>query len=177
MCGRWSEGKGYETLLDAWNRTQSTARLIILGGPPPSGRPVDVRALVRGLRHPETVEVVGEVDDIGPSMRRAHCVLVPSLERDSLPTIAVEASAHGRAVIGSNCGGIPEIVVHEGTGILVPSGDSESLATAIDRLTAEDAARMGTAGRRRFEQRFSSDRFADDVRQLLGLGPDGFPER
>jgi starch synthase len=66
-------------------------------------------------------------------------------------------------VVASAVGGIPEVVVDGETGLLVPPGEPEALARALERLLAdpERGARMGQAGRRRVEERFSWERIAE----------------
>jgi glycosyltransferase involved in cell wall biosynthesis len=59
-------------------------------------------------------------------------------------------------VIGGDVGGIPEMVVHEQTGLLVPSKAPDRLAAALDRLIADAhlRARLGRVGRQRCEDVF-----------------------
>jgi glycosyltransferase involved in cell wall biosynthesis len=167
VASRWSRWKGHETLLAAWDRLDVDARLVVLGGPPPIGGAIDVPGLVKRLRRPDTVEVVGEVRNIGPWLRRADCVVVPSVTPDPLPTIAIEAAAYARALIGSRCGGLPEIVDDGVTGVLVSPGDVDGLAHALSMLTPERARTMGSRARDVFEERFSADRFAVEIREVL----------
>lgn len=84
-------------------------------------------------------------------------VLSSSNEGFSLTT--VQAMACGLPVIATRCGGPEEIVEDGVTGVLVPAGSPEALASAIDRLMAEPAARagLGTAARRRVRDRFTLD--------------------
>lgn len=76
-------------------------------------------------------------------------MIMPS-RSESFGVAAVEASAVGLPVVASNVGGIPEVVLHEQTGILVPSDDPKSLAEAVMRLAsdAELRKKMGEAGRK-----------------------------
>jgi glycosyltransferase involved in cell wall biosynthesis len=65
--------------------------------------------------------------------------------------------AHGKPVVATAVGGTPELVVHGETGLLVPPGDVEALAGALDELLSDPqrARRMGKAGRARAEGEFS----------------------
>jgi glycosyltransferase involved in cell wall biosynthesis len=82
-------------------------------------------------------------------------IAVPS-HVEPLGNATLEAMAAGRPVVGSRVGGIPEMVVHGETGLLVPPADPQALAAAIARL-AEDhgmRSRMSTLARQRSLQTF-----------------------
>jgi starch synthase len=70
---------------------------------------------------------------------------------EPLGIVNLEAMACGTPVVGSRTGGIPEVVADGETGLLVPPGDDEQLAAALNALLADpDRARaMGQAGRKR----------------------------
>jgi glycosyltransferase involved in cell wall biosynthesis len=73
--------------------------------------------------------------------------------------------ANGRPVVGCSVGGIPEMVVHEETGLLVPPRSPELLAVALARLLRDAAARQrfGYRARKRCEELFSLKAHADSV--------------
>jgi spore coat protein SA len=98
---------------------------------------------------------------------QADVVVVPSLS-EAFGTAAVEGMATGLPVVGSRTGGIPEVVTDGETGLLVPPGDAAALAGAISTLAAdaELRRRLGDAGRRRAEERFSYDRIAGELAAL-----------
>ena len=62
--------------------------------------------------------------------------------------VNLEAMAAGKAVVASRTGGVPEIVVENETGLLVPPGDAVALAEALRRVAGDDAlrTRLGAAG-------------------------------
>jgi len=80
----------------------------------------------------------------------------------------LEAMAHATAVVASDIGGIPELVVHGETGYLFPPNDVAALRTQLLRLMDEPTLRrgFGAAGRARAEQRFSLDRHNGALMQL-----------
>lgn len=168
LASRWNSWKGHEALLNAWGRVLTDdVRLLVLGGPPPSGASVDVKQLIEALPNASTVELVGETDQPGRWIAAADCVLVPSTRPDPLPTIAIEAAALGKATLASAIGGLPEIVVDGVTGRLLPPDDPEAWARAIITLDRVTARRMGQAARLRFEREFQPARFREDVAELL----------
>lgn len=87
----------------------------------------------------------------------ASVVAIPSIGTENLPTVCIEAMAAGRPVVASVSGGIPEMVENEKTGILVPSGNPQALAQAIDRLLSNPRLikEMGKAGRKKAEEEFN----------------------
>jgi glycosyltransferase involved in cell wall biosynthesis len=70
---------------------------------------------------------------------------------------------HGLPSVAFEVGGIPEVVVNEESGILVPFGDTESLSAAIVRLVEDRDRRkeMGASARARAEKEFSADAIVD----------------
>jgi glycosyltransferase involved in cell wall biosynthesis len=79
--------------------------------------------------------------------------------------VVAEAMAAGRPVVAANAGGIPEIVEHDVTGLLVPPGDVRGFAAAVQRLLSDAALRhsLGAAARRRAEQLFAVGPHAERV--------------
>lgn len=84
---------------------------------------------------------------------------LPSLQ-DGLPNALLEGMACERAIVASHVGGIPDALRHDDNGLLVPPGDAEALAQALDRLLAAPAARrqaLGQAARQTVIQDFSPE--------------------
>ena len=90
-----------------------------------------------------------------------HCPTAP----EPFGRVVAEAMAAGRPVVAANAGGIPEIVEHDVTGLLVTPGDVSGFAAAVQRLLADPALRhsLGAAGRRRAEQLFAVGPHAERV--------------
>jgi glycogen(starch) synthase len=93
----------------------------------------------------------------------ASAVLMPSRWQEPFGLVAVESALMARPVIAARVGGIPEIVVHKQTGLLVPPENSSALAEAIASLVEnpEAARRMGCAARSRALEDFSFQRHVD----------------
>ena len=94
--------------------------------------------------------------------------VAPSLY-ESFGLIYLEAMRHGKPCIGSNAGGISEVVTHGETGILIEAGSSTSLLAGIRRLLSSTSARqeMGMRGRRKYEEKFTVDAFAERFVEAL----------
>jgi len=95
---------------------------------------------------------------------------VPTAEgkREGVPVVLMEAMACGLPVISSQLSGIPELVEHERTGILLQPGDAAGLAAALQRLQHDPALRqrMGQAGREKVLREYN---LKENVKQLLQL--------
>jgi len=104
-------------------------------------------------------------------------VVLPSLitasgRRDGIPVALMEAMAFARPVVASAVSGIPELVEHERSGLLVDPDDDDSLTAALARLAGDTALRLrlGAAGRRRIEAEFEVDRSAARLEELFEHG-------
>ncbi len=86
-------------------------------------------------------QVVNEID-------AARALVLPSWP-EGLGRVVLEAFARGRAVIGTNGGGIPDIVTDDVDGILIPKADMPALVEALERVLTDDelCARLGEAAR------------------------------
>jgi glycosyltransferase involved in cell wall biosynthesis len=99
--------------------------------------------------------------------RAAAISVIPSLE-EGFGIPAAEAMGCEVPVVASDAGGLPEVVEHGVTGLVVPRGDSAALADAIGTLLADPdkRKRMGLAGRERALRHFDWDRSAEHFEQL-----------
>ena len=87
----------------------------------------------------------------------------------------MEAMASGVPVIATQIAGIPELVEHGKSGLLVPPGDSGALTDAIENLMANGALRdrLGHAGRATVEQEFNAQREAAWLKEIMTLALQG----
>ncbi len=165
FVGRLVERKGVDVLLDAAARLNPAQdfRVVIVGDGPE--RPaLEARAAQLGLA--AVVQFRGRVS--AEELARAYatsqvCVLPAVVDRrgdtEGLGVVLLEAMTHGVPVIGSNVGGITDIVTDGETGLLVPPGDAEALAAAITRLKRDPAlaVRLRAAGPRHVRESFAWD--------------------
>jgi glycosyltransferase involved in cell wall biosynthesis len=130
---------------------------------------VQLERLIHRLHLEENVRLVGFInpDIIQDFIADHHLMVMPSLW-ESFGVAVLDASASGRAVIASNAGGIPEVLVNGETGILVPPDDHKALAEAIIRLGRDRdlTARMGKAGHEFVKNNYAWDKSLDMMTEL-----------
>jgi glycosyltransferase involved in cell wall biosynthesis len=153
------EIKGFDVLLRAFAlaRRQVPQLTLELAGAGPLERHLSASA-------PDGVTFLGRLSDVAPCYEQSSIVVVPS-RGEGFGLVALEAAERGRAAIVSDVGGLPEIVAHGETGLVVPAGDERTLAESIVSLTGdpERVRAMGAAARRRAVEEFSADRAAAGV--------------
>ncbi|TMV51242.1 N-acetyl-alpha-D-glucosaminyl L-malate synthase BshA [Paenibacillus mesophilus] len=88
---------------------------------------------VKELGLSERVIFAGKQDDVAQVISLADVMLLPS-EKESFGLVALEAMACGVPTVGSNAGGIPELITHGTTGFLAPIGDTQTMAEYVIRL-------------------------------------------
>jgi glycosyltransferase involved in cell wall biosynthesis len=116
-----------------------------------------------------TVRLLGVRSDVPDFIAASDAVCLTSVS-EALPMSLLEAMAIGRPVVATAVGGVPELVQHGRTGLLVPPRDSGAFADALASLARDPAgaAAMGTRGRDRQRDLFSSERMVADYADLLG---------
>jgi glycosyltransferase involved in cell wall biosynthesis len=138
--GRVGPAKDFGTLIRAFARVRRDreARLVIVGDDRKEGKDAEYRAELAAL--PEKLGVTEDVDFVGavanpfPYMRRAS-VFVLSSAWEGLGNVVIEALACGCPVVSTDCRSGPREILEDGRyGELVPVGDDEAMATAIQRV-------------------------------------------
>jgi glycosyltransferase involved in cell wall biosynthesis len=126
-----------------------------------------LRSYARELGLEGAVRFLGFVSPVQRAIEESAIVVVPSLG-EGFGMVALEAMERSRPVIASAVGGLPEIVAHGRTGLVVPSSDAEALADAIVELASDlpQAAAMGAAARERALQEFTPRRCVERVEAL-----------
>ena len=102
--------------------------------------------------HPR-VRFLGQIDNVPTLMKSIDLFVIPS-RYEGMGQVTVEAMACGLPVVGSDAGGIPEVVVAEQTGLIFDGDDRQTLIKSLVRLGRDAALRdaMGQRGRARVEQ-------------------------
>ncbi len=130
--GRISEEKGIKTLIDAALKNSNGMLKIIGGGPLKK----EMELYARSKDKNKTIEFLGHKshDDVIKYIRDCRFVVVPSEWYENYPFSILETFACGKPVIGSNVGGIPELVKDNETGLIFEIGNSDDLSSKIEFL-------------------------------------------
>ncbi|MEQ8735663.1 MAG: glycosyltransferase family 4 protein [Rhodospirillaceae bacterium] len=160
MLSRLLYMKGIAVAIDAFKILKErgvNAALVICGAPDPSNPSSIPQEVLDAWFQIPGVTFRGQVEDVRLALRDAHAVVHPALGGEGLPKALLEAAAMARPMIASDIGGNREIVLHEQTGLLVPPGDAEALADAMERMSIESENRRfwGNAAREKVSAEFS----------------------
>jgi teichuronic acid biosynthesis glycosyltransferase TuaC len=158
--------KGPHVLLEAFRFVDTPCELALLGPALPEYlQSLQQRAALCANR----VSFLGFHDDVDWFMERIDVLVVPSIAFESFGMVILEAMKHRKPVICSDFGGMKEIVENGLTGRIVPAGDVLALSNAIATLLADAPARrrMGDAGYRRLNERFTAERMANQYNDLV----------
>jgi glycosyltransferase involved in cell wall biosynthesis len=134
MVGRLSREKDHLTLLRAVERIRNlNPHLLIVGEGPERAR---IEQEIGRLGLSEQVTLTGHQPSAEPYYGIANLAVLSSLSEGS-PNALLEAMAAGVPVVATSVGGIPEIVKHGESALLVPPGDRDAMAAAMTKLLTE----------------------------------------
>ncbi len=127
-----------------------------------------VLALIRALDLDRDVEYLDPAEPMRTAYARSHLVALTT-HWEGQPFAVLESMAAGRAVVATDCGGIPETL--GGAGFLVPPRDPAALASLIDALLDEPERLRAAANRarRRVEEHFSLERMMEGIASVYRL--------
>jgi glycosyltransferase involved in cell wall biosynthesis len=153
--------KGHEVLVRAVSRLGDLPEAVVAI----AGRGYldeELRALASDLGVADRVHFLGFRKDVNDLLADADIFAMPSLN-EGLPMAMIEAMLAGKAIVGSNVGGIPELIDSEEVGLLVPARDDRALAEVLARLVREPALRerLGSAAEGRASAHFTAAAMAE----------------
>ncbi len=166
VVGRLRREKGQKTLLRAMKSVLDVlpSAVLVVVGDGPDREDLEKEAAASGIG--ESIRWLGQRDQ--SEVYRLYGVMdvvaVPSLF-EGFGLVAAEAMAAGAPVVASHVGGLPEVVRHGVTGLLVAPGDDRALALCLLLLLRDEkkAKIMGEEGRNRARMLFSPERFGSAV--------------
>lgn len=174
MVGRLRPWKGQLRFLRVLKRVMAAhphIHGIVVGGTPLATEDTyaaQLHSAVHNLDLTDHVIFTGQLEDIRPALAAMDVFVHPG-DPEPFGLVNIEAMAMAKPVVAFAHGALPEIVVHDETGLLIPPMDETAMANAIiSLLQAPSRARtLGTAGRQRVEQAFTIQRTARDVDKVL----------
>ena len=166
IIARLTEQKAHRVLFDAMAQRADLAalHLLVIGDGDLRGE-LERRVTALGLE--PRVHFAGARRDLGNVLAAIDVFVMPSLW-EGLPLSLVLAMGAGLPVVATRVAGIPEVVEHDVSGLLVPPGDKDQLSAALARVTGDAAlrARLGEAARAFVRPRFGVDRYVAAITDL-----------
>ncbi len=165
--GRFVPFKGYQYLLEAAQLVHQAVpecHWILAGDGELRG---ELERDCRRLGMDKHVLFIGWREDVADILALCDLFVLPSLS-EHFGRVLIEAMAMAKAVVATDAGGVPEIVIDGETGLLVPPADATLLAEAVIKLLRNPAldSRLGKAGLQRVEHEFSMTRHVRAVEAL-----------
>ena len=167
FAGAFGRYKCLDVLIDAYLSLENTVPLVIIGYYTPEYP-------IRTKDFPPNVYVLRDWPHNAVMQAWQRCLfgVVPSTWSEPCPTVAMEAMACGRALIGTNLGGITDLIDDGVSGLLVPPDNVQALAQAMRTLIddRQRCAQMGEAGKAKvvnFQSQTVLDRIENAYRRLM----------
>lgn len=118
----------------------------------------------------ENIKYCGYRKDIPNIHNLIDIYVLPSIKKDSFPTVVLESMASGNPIVAYKCGGVTEMVKNGENGYLVEIGDKQKLLCAIKKI-ADDKMLRKSMGKESFyivSQEFNTKKFIEDFEKLYG---------
>lgn len=172
FVGRLSKEKGADIFLQVASRVVAripNAKFVLVGDGPERKQ---LESLIDQLGLGKSVILAGRRTDM-PAVYASFDLMVLSSRDEGLPMATLEGMASGVPWVATAVGDVPKIIQHQISGVLVPPGDVESLASHVITLlqSATERGRIGENGRRRVQDEFSAERmtssYLDIYRQVI----------
>jgi len=160
--------KGHLLFLDAARRLKDRgvdARFVIVGEGPMREK---IIGKITDLDLAKDVTLTGHREDVPAVLRALDALAIPSTGHEGIPQIGLQALASRTAVVGSDAGGIPEIIRPDETGRIFPAGDANELADRLkETLTQTEATeKLLENGRRLVEREHSLNHMLDRLDKI-----------
>jgi glycosyltransferase involved in cell wall biosynthesis len=163
--------KGHLDLLEAFHELLKTGAraFLLLVGEGPYRVVIEEKIAQLGLQH--RVRLAGFRDQVAPWFALMDVKVLASYANEGVPQSLLQAQAMARPVVGTDVGGIPEVIVNEETGLLVPPRNPQALAQAMARLMADpDYCReLGRQGRELVVEQFSLEKMASEIEAVYAV--------
>jgi glycosyltransferase involved in cell wall biosynthesis len=148
FVGRWVEEKGVMQMIDAFI-SMPDKKLTIIGAGEMSER---MKSLV-AAHNATNITIVGPIyaPEMYEYVRKAKALIIPSIWYENNPIIILQAMALGKPVLGSDRGGVPELIEQGVTGFTFDPMSLRAWKDTLDKFEASDIEQMGRNARRYVE--------------------------
>jgi len=174
LIGRISRWKGQQILLNSFgelSKTNHNIKLVYVGSPPPNQEVFleQLQTQVNEKALSGRVTILPFRNDISKIWHCIDIAVVPSTEPEPFGLVAIEAMFAKKPVIGSNHGGLTEIIVNNETGFLVEPNNEKQLSDSLQKLIENEDLRkkFGNAGYQRAINQFSIDKYVSSIENLF----------
>jgi len=175
IVGRLAAWKGQHIFVQAAAKLLKAghqAKFLVIGAPlfGEHSYEEELRQMAVSLGIAEHVEFLGFRRDVGAVMRTLDILVHASTSADPFPNVILEGMALGLPIVGSNGGGVPEMIVDGESGRLSPMGDAGGLARSLESYLRDPAGAkaIGRAGSIRVRQHFTAARSAREIEEIYG---------
>jgi glycosyltransferase involved in cell wall biosynthesis len=154
--GQINRFKGFDVLIEAFKDLPEIP--LVIAGDGLERKNLERYVTEQGFTH---IRFVGwqPIETLFQLFQDAYAFIIPSTGYETAPLVIQESFAHGKPVIGSNVGGIPDFVIPEETGLLFERQQAIDLRAQVVRLWSDPALalRLGQNGYQQFKERFDPD--------------------
>jgi glycosyltransferase involved in cell wall biosynthesis len=172
LCaGRVEAQKGQMDLIEACATLNDAAipfHLILAGDTADEAYLTACRNRATELRIFDRITFIGHIENIAPLLQRSDIFVLPSISGEAFSRAIIEAMAAGKPVVATDVGGAREAIEEGVTGFVVPPADPAAMAGKILVLAHNESLRrrLGTAARKRVEERFSIEKNVRETERL-----------
>ena len=174
LVGRISRWKGQMILLDAFNnlvQKNENIKLVFVGAPPPNQEKFqeDLEERIASFKLNDKVLIIPFQNEIHKIWQAIDIAVVPSTEPEPFGMVAIEAMLAHKPIVGSNHGGLTEIIENNATGFLVTPNSVQDLVIALEKLIQNELLRkeMGEKGYLRVTTAFSVEQYVDSFEKFF----------
>lgn len=169
LVGRINRLKGHKWLLEASVNLllQDKIKLLFVGAPVPGQEyyQEEIEQIITGNDLTANVKIIPYTKDLTLVWAATDIAVMPSTEAESFGLVALEAMLANKPVIGSDHGGLREIILHDATGMLVEPSSVRELEAALEKLAknADKRLEFGERGYERAVTEFSLQKYLDSM--------------
>lgn len=170
--GRLVYYKGFKYLIEAMDRKEIKSipdiKLIVIGSGPLKN---ELEKQIKDLDLENIISIINPVSDLRPYYRRSDLFIMPSIANsEAFGLVQMEALACGLPVINTNLPtGVPEVSIHNISGLTVPPANAEALAEAIAKIINDSALKeqFSQQATERARELFDKERFISELEKTL----------